>query len=97
MGVHEVSNYFGLGTDHDLFATGEVLQINMVTAAIKAQGKTAMRQHFMVHANSFAGGIKQLSRALRKHAGMNAGLRIALAALVNPNGVDAKFVEQLPE
>ena len=96
-GVHQVFGDFGLAVDHDLFAAGKLLQINTVAAAIKAQRKAAMHQAFRVHACAHASVIEQVSRALLKHAGADAGLHVLLAALLDDDGVDAGFVEQLPQ
>lgn len=95
----------GLVIDQDLFATGEVLQINTVAAAIEVNVKTATRQHFMVHANANDCDIKQVGRALLKHASTparqnasaNAGLHVVLAVTLNHDGVDAGLLEQLSQ
>jgi hypothetical protein len=96
-GVHQVAGNLGLTIDHDVFATREVVHVDAMARALEQQIEAAMYEAFFVHALADPRFIKQVHGHLLQYASADAAQDVIARLALNDDGVNAGFVEQLPQ
>src|ERR1700722_17954564 len=95
--IAEVLGQFGLAIDHDLFAAGQVEEVNPMARPVEGEIETLMRQALATHPGAELDLIEEIDGALFEDAGANPGLDIGAALALQNDGLDADSVEQMSE
>ena len=96
-GVHQILGQFGLAVDHHLLAAGQAVHIDPVKLAADQQFDALVLQAFGMHAGADSGLVQQIDRHLFEHAGADASQHVFGCPVLEDDGVDPRFMQQLPE
>ncbi len=96
-GGHQVPGHFGLAVDHDVFTTGQALEVDVHPPIIEHQLKAVMGQAFGVHALANPGLAQQFDHALLQHSGADAAQDVFRGLAFEDDSVDPGVVQQLAE
>ena len=95
--VHEVAGDFGLAIDHHFLSPSQGGQIDAVACAFEKQIKARVHQAFLFEALVHTRLRQHVQGHLLKHTGSNSTQYILWALTLQNDGVDARFVQQLPQ
>ena len=95
--LHQVLYHFLLRVHGDRAATGQLGQIDAVTASAEAEPDSIMPQSFALQTLADASFDHQIDRALFQHARPHAIFNVLAAAALQNNRLNARQVQQMGE
>jgi len=93
--VGEIFDDFMLGVDGDSFSSGQILEIDAMTASMEAQLDSMMNHAFALHPFAHPGFCEQINRPLFQNAGADAFLDILPAAIFDHDRFNSLQLEKV--
>ena len=94
-GLRKIFHDFVLSVDGDAFSSGEVREIDVVRAAVKAEIDAVMNQADLIETRAEAEAVQEVDRSLLEHAGTNAFFDVLAATIFDDHGIDAFALEKM--